>query len=123
MRARLRTGVVVALMGFGGSVAVGPKAAVAESGALQNVAASGHKWAVVLHGGAGVIERKSMSAETDAAYRAALKRSVSCEGERVKLCQSTTVIIVPAKALATSLSANNAFGSNDAGCGSGATSR
>lgn len=35
-----------------------------------------HQWAVVLHGGAGVIERRSMSAETDAAYRAALKASL-----------------------------------------------
>lgn len=34
------------------------------------------KWAVVLHGGAGVIERKSMSKETDAAYRAALKTAI-----------------------------------------------
>jgi hypothetical protein len=41
----------------------------------------------------------------------------------VKLCQSITVIIVPAKALATSLSANIAFGSNGSGCGSGATCR
>jgi beta-aspartyl-peptidase (threonine type) len=33
-------------------------------------------WAVVLHGGAGVIERKSMSPETDAAYRAGLKEAL-----------------------------------------------
>ncbi len=32
-----------------------------------------HKWAIVLHGGAGVIERGSMDAKTEAAYRAALK--------------------------------------------------
>jgi len=40
-----------------------------------------HKWAVVLHGGAGVIERKSMSAETDAAYRAALKQSIQAAAD------------------------------------------
>jgi beta-aspartyl-peptidase (threonine type) len=40
-----------------------------------------HKWAVVLHGGAGVIERKSMSAETDAAYRAALKASLQAAAD------------------------------------------
>jgi beta-aspartyl-peptidase (threonine type) len=34
------------------------------------------KWAVVVHGGAGVIERKSMSPETDAAYRAGLKEAL-----------------------------------------------
>jgi beta-aspartyl-peptidase (threonine type) len=34
------------------------------------------KWAVVLHGGAGVIERKSMSPETDAAYRAGLNEAL-----------------------------------------------
>ena len=34
------------------------------------------KWAVVLHGGAGVIERKSMSPDMDAAYRAGLKEAL-----------------------------------------------
>jgi len=40
-----------------------------------------HKWAVVLHGGAGVIERKSMSKETDAAYRAALKKAIQAAAD------------------------------------------
>jgi beta-aspartyl-peptidase (threonine type) len=31
-----------------------------------------HKWAIVLHGGAGVIERATMDPKTEAAYRAAL---------------------------------------------------
>ena len=35
-----------------------------------------YKWAIVLHGGAGVIERKSMSAEMDAAYRAGLQTAL-----------------------------------------------
>jgi L-asparaginase / beta-aspartyl-peptidase len=37
---------------------------------------SPHKWSIVVHGGAGVIERKSMSPETEAAYRAAMKTAI-----------------------------------------------
>jgi len=33
-------------------------------------------WSMVVHGGAGVIERASMDAETDAAYRAAMSRAL-----------------------------------------------
>jgi beta-aspartyl-peptidase (threonine type) len=45
------------------------------------VAASGqtpthtHHWAIVVHGGAGVIERASMKPETEAAYRASMKQA------------------------------------------------
>lgn len=35
-----------------------------------------HKWSIVVHGGAGVIERKSMAPETEAAYRAAMKTAI-----------------------------------------------
>jgi beta-aspartyl-peptidase (threonine type) len=35
-------------------------------------ASAQHSWAIVLHGGAGVIERKSMDPKTEAAYRAGL---------------------------------------------------
>ncbi len=35
-----------------------------------------HKWSIVVHGGAGVIERKSMSPETEAEYRAAMKTAI-----------------------------------------------
>lgn len=35
-----------------------------------------HHWAIVLHGGAGVIERASMDPKTEAAYRAALKEAI-----------------------------------------------
>ena len=35
-----------------------------------------HKWAVVLHGGAGVIERSHMDAKTEAAYRADLQTAL-----------------------------------------------
>ena len=41
----------------------------------------GH-WALVVHGGAGVIERDSMTAETDAAYRAAMSAALE-RGEAV----------------------------------------
>jgi beta-aspartyl-peptidase (threonine type) len=43
--------------------------------AQQPQAKSGH-WAIVLHGGAGVIERASMKPETEAAYRASLKQAL-----------------------------------------------
>src|SRR6188768_3283404 len=34
------------------------------------------KWAIVIHGGAGVIERKELTAEQEAAYRGALTRAI-----------------------------------------------
>jgi beta-aspartyl-peptidase (threonine type) len=37
-------------------------------------------WAIVVHGGAGVIERKDLSAEQEAAYRAALNRAIQSGG-------------------------------------------
>jgi L-asparaginase / beta-aspartyl-peptidase len=37
---------------------------------------SPHKWSIVVHGGAGVIERKSMPPETEAEYRAAMKTAI-----------------------------------------------
>jgi beta-aspartyl-peptidase (threonine type) len=40
-----------------------------------------HKWAIVVHGGAGVIERKSMTSETEAAYRAAMKQATEAGGK------------------------------------------
>jgi L-asparaginase / beta-aspartyl-peptidase len=39
-------------------------------------AAANHKWAIVLHGGAGVIERQSMDPKTEAAYRASLQAAL-----------------------------------------------
>ena len=56
-----------------GVFVAGAMAAVcAVSGAAQK---SGH-WAIVLHGGAGVIERASMKPDTEAAYRASLKQAL-----------------------------------------------
>lgn len=45
--------------------------------ALTASAQSGsHRWAIVLHGGAGVIERSSMTPEREAEYRAGLKKAI-----------------------------------------------
>jgi beta-aspartyl-peptidase (threonine type) len=44
--------------------------------ALQAQVPAPHHWAIVLHGGAGVIERASMDAKTDAAYRAGLTKAI-----------------------------------------------
>lgn len=43
------------------------------SGAQQPQA---HRWALVIHGGAGVIERATMKPETEAAYRASLEQAI-----------------------------------------------
>lgn len=45
--------------------------------ALAATPAFAKPWAIVIHGGAGVIERKDMSPETEAAYRAAMARAVA----------------------------------------------
>jgi L-asparaginase / beta-aspartyl-peptidase len=42
----------------------------------QAPSATSHKWAVVLHGGAGVIERSSMTPEAEAQYRAGVKEAL-----------------------------------------------
>jgi beta-aspartyl-peptidase (threonine type) len=46
-------------------------AAVAAAGCATPPPAAG-RWSIAIHGGAGVIERRDMSAQTEAAYRAAL---------------------------------------------------
>jgi beta-aspartyl-peptidase (threonine type) len=51
------------------------KAAPAPAGALNTQAPAG-KWAIVMHGGAGVIERTSMTPERDHAYRAGLDQAI-----------------------------------------------
>jgi beta-aspartyl-peptidase (threonine type) len=52
----------------------GANLAMAQSGATS---AGQHKWAVVLHGGAGVIERSSMTPEAEAGYRAGLTEALN----------------------------------------------
>jgi beta-aspartyl-peptidase (threonine type) len=45
---------------------------------VSGVSGSGqHKWAIVLHGGAGVIERSSMTPEAQAGYRAGLSEALN----------------------------------------------
>lgn len=39
-----------------------------------------HPWAIVLHGGAGVIERSTMDPKTEAAYRASLTQAIQAGG-------------------------------------------
>src|ERR1700744_385061 len=39
------------------------------------------KWAIVLHGGAGVIQRSSMTPERDKAYRAGMDEAVRAAGK------------------------------------------
>ncbi len=46
------------------------------AGTLSAAAQVPHHWAIVLHGGAGVIERASMNPRTEAAYRASLKEAI-----------------------------------------------
>jgi beta-aspartyl-peptidase (threonine type) len=46
----------------------------------EHAAAPLHKWAVVLHGGAGVIERSSMSPEAEKQYRSGLDQAITAAG-------------------------------------------
>jgi beta-aspartyl-peptidase (threonine type) len=52
-----------------------PFASAQQSAPLVTQAPAG-TWAIVMHGGAGVIERSSMTPERDAAYRAGLDRAI-----------------------------------------------
>jgi beta-aspartyl-peptidase (threonine type) len=56
---------------------VGLMAGAALAGAGQQSAApQAHMWALVLHGGAGVIERATMDPKMEAAYRASIRQAV-----------------------------------------------
>ena len=57
-------------------------ACAAVLGASTALASGGGEWALVVHGGAGVIERGAMTPETDAAYRAAMHAALE-RGEAV----------------------------------------
>ena len=50
-------------------------AGLALSAPAQSPQPATHHWAIVVHGGAGVIERASMKPETEAAYRASMKQA------------------------------------------------
>ena len=53
-----------------------PAAGPALSAKVNGVQAAAGKWAIVMHGGAGVIERSSMTPERDKAYRAGLDAAI-----------------------------------------------
>ena len=55
-----------------GAMAIGGLMIAAATTAQQPAA---HRWAIVLHGGAGVIERATMSAESEKAYRASMAKA------------------------------------------------
>lgn len=62
--------VVGAIWGLMGSTVISPEKAVLAASATP------HKWALVMHGGAGVIERSSMDAKAEAAYRAGMSTAL-----------------------------------------------
>lgn len=88
MRAVLRIAAFGVLVGLAGGPVIQPDTVMA--------APMEHKWAIVLHGGAGVIERKSMSPETDAAYRAALKKSTQAAADVLNKGGSSVDAVVAA---------------------------
>ncbi len=56
-------------------------AVVASLAAQQTGTAQAHHWTIVVHGGAGVIERPALGPKGDAAYRAALNRGIEAGGK------------------------------------------
>ena len=51
---------------------------------LLPASAQNHKWSVLLHGGAGVIERKSMDPKTESAYRENIKKALDAAASGLK---------------------------------------
>ena len=54
---------------------------IAAAAAQQPQPPASHRWAIVLHGGAGVIERATMDPKTEAAYRASLKQATEAAAQ------------------------------------------
>lgn len=75
MRTLVRTLAVIIMAAFAGS---------AFAAAKSKKAAPRPEWAIVVHGGAGIIDRKDMSPETEAAYRAAMARAVATGSKVLK---------------------------------------
>ena len=50
--------------------------AALQLGAQQASEGNGHRWTIVVHGGAGVIERAALGPEGDLAYRASLTKGI-----------------------------------------------
>jgi len=55
--------------------------ALAQSGPASRPASAQHQWALVLHGGAGVIARSSISPEAEANYRAGIKEALTAAAD------------------------------------------
>lgn len=68
---------VVCLGAFASLSAWSQNASVSSPPSVVEPVAGHHKWALALHGGAGVIERASMTPEADANYRAGIKEAVN----------------------------------------------
>ncbi len=58
------------------SFLVGAAIMVLAMASLAQPAQPAHRWAIVVHGGAGVIERATMDSKTEAAYRASMKQAL-----------------------------------------------
>lgn len=72
------------LAGVGLSVASGLTALGQGSGAPLVQRAEPHKWAIVMHGGAGVIERSTMKPETERQYRAGLDAAIQAAAKMLE---------------------------------------
>ena len=66
---------VICLSAYASALAQG--VSVSSSPSVHETPVGQHKWALVLHGGAGVIERRSMTPEADDSYRAGIKEAVN----------------------------------------------
>lgn len=60
---------------------VGAGVVITAAAAIAQQTQSAHPWAIVVHGGAGVIERTTMDAKTEAAYRASMKQATEAGGK------------------------------------------
>ncbi len=74
----MRLGRSLAVVWMAGMMATAAGVAQSTTAASPGIEAKGgaHRWALVLHGGAGVIERSTMKPETEKLYRAGLKAAV-----------------------------------------------
>ena len=69
-----RTAGISLLIALASTPAMSQEKAVSDARANNSVPGQ-HKWALVMHGGAGVIERKAMTPESDASYRAGMRQA------------------------------------------------
>ena len=65
----------IALFAVFGSISVLSQETAVPSANVNTPIPAHHTWALVMHGGAGVIERKTMTPEAEASYRAGMKQA------------------------------------------------